>query len=810
MIPRVLDRLATMGREELRFRVVCEFRKVTGRLGTAVSGAAWRREALAPALAGSIPVPIRASLDRGDFTAAQQALAEHFATRASAFPINAREVRGVASAISLAFPEAAADAVRRGDGLLAGRYDLLGYRGLDVGSAPDWHFDPVHRRRSPRIFWSSVPYLHPMSGDHKIIWELNRHQHWLAFARAHALSGERRFYDAFKGQLSAWLASNPPLTGTNWASMLELAFRCLSWLWSLEVFAAASVADERDPWIVDLLLGLDRQLTHIEQNLSLYFSPNTHLSGEALALYVAGTTLPELRASGRRVAVGRDVLVKEATRQIRADGGHAELSSHYHRYSTDFYLLAARVARLAGDTAAPVFEEAAAAQARFLRSICDDAGERPQIGDDDGGQLFPICGRPSQDCRDTLATAAVLLKNPALGIGPVPEETYWMCGAAIPAASGETSHWPSAALKASGYYVSRTTRGDHLVFDAGPHGFLNGGHAHADALSCTLTVAGRPLLVDPGTGTYTMDAALRDRFRSTMMHNTVVIGDRSQSEPIGAFHWRTRTSSEATVWRAAADADYVEGTHAGYAPLRHTRAVLAVHGVGWWIVDHILGSAANVQAHTCWHFHPAWTAVLDSPHVCRLTAGDAAVALASTAPLTLLAPGADALAVRSPAYGVLEPAATARGRVEGDAPTAVATFIPACAAMAQPLSIEQIPLAVVPDAGWRGCAFRARWRNGAMVLLTAVETTGLAAGDSAAPPCDWGTAEVLTDARVAAVIEGAGGQSEALLVNGATVSSSPAQYLVRLPHRVRLQRLTGDAMAPTMHEVGVEVSPTAR
>ncbi len=76
--------------------------------------------------------------------------------------------------------------------------------------------------------------------------------------------------------------------------------------------------------------------------------------------------------------------------------------------------------------------------------------------------------------------------------------------------------------------MSRTASGDHLVFDAGPHGFLNGGHAHSDALALTLSVSGRPLLIDPGTATYTMDAELRDRFRGTSMHNTVMLGRRPQ------------------------------------------------------------------------------------------------------------------------------------------------------------------------------------------------------------------------------------------------------------------------------------------
>ena len=42
----------------------------------------------------------------------------------------------------------------------------------------------MHGKRAPLVFWSDVPFLAPECGDHKIIWELNRHQHLLVLGRA--------------------------------------------------------------------------------------------------------------------------------------------------------------------------------------------------------------------------------------------------------------------------------------------------------------------------------------------------------------------------------------------------------------------------------------------------------------------------------------------------------------------------------------------------------------------------------------------------------------------------------------------------
>ncbi|HZW72964.1 MAG TPA: alginate lyase family protein, partial [Caldimonas sp.] len=363
------------------------------------------------------------------------------------------------------------------------------------------------------------------------------------------------------------------------------------------------------PWIVDLLLALDRQLSHIEQNLSYYFSPNTHLLGEALALYVCGRALPLLQRSPDREAAGRRVLLDEARRQIAADGGHCERSTHYHRYTLDFYLLALTIARITDDPAAPDFERTAVLLADAARVLADDRGELPLIGDDDGGMLFPIAGRAPADIRDSLTVAAALLGRPHLRVGPPPEEAYWLL--AHPSLARALDTTPSAtrgpvrsaALRDTGYYVARSKRGDHLVIDGGMHGYLNGGHAHADALSLTLTVAGVPLLVDPGTGAYTIDQALRDRLRSSQMHNTLVVDGRSQSIGKGPFSWKTMARSRVRTWTTHPAFDYFEGTHDGYWPIEHRRHVLAVHGDLLVVADLVTGDGTHT-ASVHWHVDP--------------------------------------------------------------------------------------------------------------------------------------------------------------------------------------------------------------
>src|SRR4051812_23119454 len=676
---RRLTKLARMSAAEIRWRVTAAARARLDRARVRVTGSHWSRTSLLPSLAPLDELSAtRDTLKARQWGAAQRALARHFTSTPQRFAIGAASKRALIAEIGRRFPDAARAAAARADRIVAGDYDLLGYRGLRFDGtpsdrAPAWSLDPVSGRRPPQVFWGDVPFLDAACGDHKIIWELNRHQHWLALGRAFWLTGGPQYRQHFIDELGSGLKANPPLIGINWASMLEVGFRSLSWLWAIHFFVQSPSEDD-SPWLVDLLVGLDRQLTHVERNLSHYFSPNTHLLGEALALYVAGRALPELAASPRRARIGRALLLQEIERQISPDGGHRERSTHYHRYTLDFYSLALVVAQHTGDRdAAAGFREAVTRTAHAARLLAGDDGRVPHIGDDDGGALTPIVERDPDDLRASLAVAAVLTGHPELQIDDTPEEALWLMGPgpAVRTPQTRTQKLASSALADTGYYVSRSADGDHLVIDGGPHGYQNGGHAHADALSLTLAVRRVPLLIDPGTACYTTDPIVRDRMRSTALHNTLVLDGRSQSIPDGPFHWSHVANGSVHRWRSCPEFDYFDGGHDGYRPVDHRRRVLVLHGDLVVVSDLVAGSGIRTAA-VHWHLDPRWSAKprARAAELTRTNDGGDRVGLFVADGIVEAVSGdrETGLGWCSPAYGRIEPTTTLRVTRKGTAP----------------------------------------------------------------------------------------------------------------------------------------------
>ena len=267
-----INRVRRLTRAEAAWRTRAMAQRAADRVAMKIGTRGWRRASLASSFVPKGMPDIQRLLAARRFEAAHHAIAAHVRQRPVGSLLHPSLRDGLRASVLAACPGAAADARMRADRIVTGEYDLLGYEGLRFAGTRadpgiDWHLDPVSGRRAPVVFWADVPYLAPASGDHKVIFELNRHQHWLGLGRAWWLTGDPRYRSRVIAEVGSWMAANPPFVGINWASALELAFRAISWTWAIELFAEGSVPGE-PPWLVDLLLGLDVQMRHIERNLS--------------------------------------------------------------------------------------------------------------------------------------------------------------------------------------------------------------------------------------------------------------------------------------------------------------------------------------------------------------------------------------------------------------------------------------------------------------------------------------------------------------------------------------------------------------
>jgi hypothetical protein len=553
------------------------------------------------------------------------------------------------------WPGDAAELIRRGRQALDGRFDLLGYRDLDFHNPIDWHLDPVSGTRAPLIPAGRVAYLDPSKvGDHKVVWELNRHQHLVTLAQAWRLSGDQRFLGGLAAQLEAWMDANPPKLGINWASSLEVAFRGIAWLYVL-----ALAGEALPPLLIRRMLGnLHVHARHLEHNLSTWFSPNTHLTGEALGLVYLGQGLPCFAAAPRWRALGLEILQREATRQVRADGVYFEQSTYYHRYTTDFYAHLALLLEAAGTVRPEWLEDVLGRLHTHLSALRRPDGSWPLIGDEDAGRLLCLKTRRSDDFRDTAALGAALLgRADACPPEETPSELAWLLGAeGLRAPTQECARTESALFPEGGFAVLRDDAGNWMLYEAGPHGALSGGHAHADALAIELAAYGQTLVADAGTGSYVADRSLRDRLRDGNAHGTVTVEGKSSAVPAGPFRWRTRAEARITAWQRGAGFEFVVGEHDGFQrltpPATVRREILFVHDAFWLLRDEVV-SAAQPTFTAHFPLAPGVRVRLETDRA-RLFAPDDSGLL--VAPVT--APVAVSLraSLRSSQFGAVEPA----------------------------------------------------------------------------------------------------------------------------------------------------------
>ena len=454
--------------------------------------------------------------------------------------------------------------------MLAHRFPVLG---LEIQTGPEirWRRDYVHEIESGLSYFRRIPYLNFKSvGDHKLIWELNRHQHLVLLAQAFLFTGKREFLSEVFRQIQTWFEQNPFQRGMNWASALEVAFRTLSWIWLYHLVGSEMPDQLHRAFLTDLY----RHGRHLAENLSVYFSPNTHLLGEAVALHALATLFPQFPGAEHWRKRSSDIVLAQFDFQVQADGSHFEQSSYYHVYALDFfvffYLMAGRPA-----VVKPTLER----MADYLHWLLGPSRCLSFWGDDDGGRLFHPYGPRDQFGRATLSTCGILLgRDEWIGseVDLAEQAAWWLGAEALNFKKQAPSAIPSSRSFAHSGLVVLTCGEFYLQMDCGPFGYGGAGHSHSDALSLTLQYDGQQILIDPGTYTYISDIAERNWFRGSVAHNTVRIDGQDQGIPAGPFRWASKPEVTLKAWMppsGATSSGYIDAS-CGYANYTHRRRIL--------------------------------------------------------------------------------------------------------------------------------------------------------------------------------------------------------------------------------------------
>jgi len=165
---------------------------------------------------------------------------------AQPFFISSAERANVAARFLADYPESRAEITRAADAVVRHQFDLLGSGPQQLGTPLPWHTDFKTGRRWPLAYCSDIDYNElDRPTDVKVPWELSRCQHFTRLGQAYWLTGDERYAAEFVAETTDWIAANPLSYGVNWACVMDVALRAVSWIWGFYFFAESAAC--RDP-----------------------------------------------------------------------------------------------------------------------------------------------------------------------------------------------------------------------------------------------------------------------------------------------------------------------------------------------------------------------------------------------------------------------------------------------------------------------------------------------------------------------------------------------------------------------------------
>ncbi|MEM4407442.1 MAG: alginate lyase family protein [Candidatus Caldarchaeum sp.] len=522
--------------------------------------------------------------------------------------LSQQEMQEIRRYVMTNLPDAVQRTLRMADCVCQGILPVWGDKETPVGMPIPWYRDPVSGKDWPLLYWERV--RRSPVGDVDAVWELGRHLFLPSLGRAFLYTGEEKYRKAYFDIVDDWIAATPYGFGVHWCSPLEGTTRIISWLSSLmpllplpEQYARSFCAQ---------IARLCQETEHIFDHLSTDWEcPNNHLIGECVGVLIMSSLLPELLGNTIDYERVENILVRELLRQVDTEGLHRELCPFYHQFVLHLLTYLQIVYSRLGKPIPDVIEHTAQRLCAAAKVLMSPSGYMPfYIGDRVTGEMERYFV-PEVSAKELVFTLENL-SNKKSNWDCWTEFVVWHVGISLKkewenklsaAAAGNFSR----VMKESGWCISRSGKEPDdwwLLFKAGVMGYGHAGHGHADALSVCTRIGEQLILADPGTFTYSGPREWRSYFRSTAAHNTVRVDGKDQAVSQDVFGWDRRVDATLMGTVIGDGYDVFAAYHDAYAPIRHTRFVIAIHERFWLIVDYLLTDGSQRSWELLWHLAP--------------------------------------------------------------------------------------------------------------------------------------------------------------------------------------------------------------
>ncbi|WP_169304720.1 alginate lyase family protein [Chloroherpeton thalassium] len=490
------------------------------------------------------------------------------------------------------------------------------------GNRVDWQLDFIKNTRlASKQFYSSIR-LPENGADVKVPWEVSRFQFVWTLGKAYWLSGRISFKDKFMALALHWNQENRFCYGINWMNPMEVAIRACNLIAGFYFFCEeADFEKEAGETVANFWMGflimLYQHGLYLESNLEYTRRSGNHLIANAVGLFMLGVFFKHTEKGKSWIKTSVLILESEIQRQTYPDGVNYEMSIAYHRMVTEMLLSASILAEINQVPFSLRFRDRLMAMLRFIRCYTRPDGSAPLIGDSDDGRLFWF--NPEEDFNDhtaVLSAAAAFFDKRELKFegDKFSEQALWLLGTngweTFQRLRSDSLQLGSKQFEASQFVIMRS-KSMHAIIDCGELGKYGwGGHGHNDTLSFELWIQGTCYLVDSGTYCYTSDRKLRNDFRSTRAHNTVMIDGLE----LAAFQNDFKVKADYTTpkivdWKSTADHDILVAEHDAYKvhlsdPLTHNRKFVFEKKINRLTVeDRVYGNGTHT-AEIFYHFAP--------------------------------------------------------------------------------------------------------------------------------------------------------------------------------------------------------------